>query len=284
MKKIPMMRKMRIALIMLMSVASLKADDCCPSLCNLFTCGDWAYQTRIGVYPTIWRSRGDVFLNTCDCTTSTAVTGSDLGELPKFSKFYKLPWIVGTQIQYSWWDCATLYGELNYFQASRKKTPQNTLSAINSQLAILLGTYRGISGYVGLRYNFSGACFCDNVLFFVGAKIGFIYRQNILAHQVTVAPSLAPSCACPSPFKRDFLKHGARISGGGNIGLEYLWCDRWSLVLTGEVVVSGGPKGNACVPLTDQEIVQLAGGANLEVQKIKTEISFPVTLGLKYDF
>ena len=55
-------------------------------------------------------------------------------------------------------------------------------------------------------------------------------------------------------------------------------------MLTGEVVVSGGPKGIACVPLTNSEIVALAGGSNLSVEKIKTEISFPVTLGVKYNF
>ena len=285
MKNIPMMSKVHTALMMLIFMASMRADDCCPSICNLFDCGNWSYQNRIGVYPTIWRERGHVFLNSCDCVTGNAVTGADLGELPKFNKFYNVPWIVGTQLQFSWNDCWRLYGELNYIQASHKKTPRNTVQALNSQLAIVFDTYRAISGYVGAMYNLGDwSCFCENGSFFIGAKIGFIYRENILARQVTLAPSLAPTCGCVSLFKRDFFKHGAKISGGANLGFEYGWCDRWSIVLMGEVVVSGGPKGNSCVPLTTAEIVQIAGGSNLGVTKVKTEISFPVTLGLKYDF
>lgn len=283
MKKNSILSRLYFVLILLVS-SGILADDCCPSICNLFNCGNWAYQVRGGVYPTLWHNRGHVFLNSCDCITGTAVTGTDLGELPKFNKFYKLPWIIGTQMQYSWNDCWNIYGELNYIQASRKNTPHNTVQAVNSQLVIVLDAYRAISGYVGTMYNFGNWCGCENFSFFVGAKVGLIYRENILARQVTVAANPVSTCACDSPFKRDFFRHGARISGGGNLGVIYGWCDCWSLVLTGEVVASGGPKGNRCVPLTDVEIVQLAGGSNLGVNKISTEISFPVTLGLKYDF
>jgi hypothetical protein len=282
MKKIPMMSKVFCVLGVLMSIASLRADDCCPSL---FDCGGcWSYQIRVGVYPTIWRSRPHLFLNSCDCATGAAVTGADLGELPKFNKFFKLPWIVSSQIIYDWNDCWSLYGELDYIQSRRKDELRNTVSAVNPALAIRLGTYRAISGYVGAKYNFHDWCGCDNFSFYLGAKIGFIYRQSTLAHQLTVAPTPAPACACPSPFKRDFFRHKAKISGGGSLWFVYGWCNCWSLVLMGEVVASGGPRGNACIPLTNTEVVQLAGGANLGLNKIKTEISFPVTLGLKYDF
>ena len=281
-----MISRLSILLIASLYATVVLADDCCRSICDILNCG-LSYQTRIGIYPTIWRNRSDVFLNSCDCISNTPGTGTNLGQLPKFNKFYKLPWIVGTQILYSWCDCVSLYGELNYIQAGHKKTALNTLTGVNTAFATRLGDYRAISAYVGVQYNFWDWCGCDNASFFVGAKIGFIHHGTILAHQVTVVtttPSTQASCICSDSFKRDFLKKSTKISGGANIGLDYCLCERLFLVLTGEVVVSGGPKGNACIPLLNTEIIQLAGGSSLAVNKIKTEISFPVTLGLKYNF
>lgn len=276
---------LKISRLSFLLVASLitsisLADDCCRSICDIFSCGSWAYQVRAGVYPTIWRSRGDVFLNSCDCVTNTAVTGANLGELPKFNKFFKLPFIVGTQLTYAWNDCFDAYLEFNFIQANHKKDAVNTVNAVNPALAIRLGHYRAVSGYVGLHYNFME--WCNSTIVFVGAKIGAIYRSNIYAH--TVTPLANVSCSCSESFRRIFFKHGTQISGGVNLGLDYCWCNNWSIVLIGEAVVSRGPKGTNCVPLTTQEIVSLAGGSALGVQRIKTEISFPVTLGLKYNF
>ena len=280
MKKIPMISRLSILLIASLCTSVALADDCCPSICDWFSCGSWGYQIRAGVYPTIWRNRGDVVLNSCDCITNTLATpGTNLGELPKFNKLFKMPFIVGTQLTYAWSDCSDLYFELNFIQASPKKGTFNTVTAINPALALRLGHYRAISGYVGAHYNFWQWCDCST--FFVGAKIGAIYRSNIHAHEVT-APEA--SCICSEPFKRVFFKHKVKISGGANIGVNYCWCDTWAIVLTGEVVVSGGPRGATCVPLLHSEVIALAGGSALGVSKIKTEISFPVTLGLKYNF
>ena len=279
MKKIPMISRLSIVLIASLCTSVALADNCCLPFANFFNCGTWSYQIRGGVYPTLWRDRGDVFLNSCDCITNTPVVGDNLGELPKFNKLFKLPFIIGTQLAYAWSDCSDLYFELNFIQAAPKKTGLNTLSAINSALAVRFGHYRAISGYVGAHYNFWQ--WCDAATLFVGAKIGAIYHYDINAHQVT-APKA--SCACNESFKRTFYKHATRISGGANVGIDYCWCEGWSLVLTGEVVVSGGPKGATCVALTNADIIVLAGGSALGVSKIKTEISFPVTLGVKYNF
>jgi hypothetical protein len=278
MKKIPMFSKIALMLIAGFSASSAIAGDCCVPFLNFFNCGTWSYQIRGGVYPTLWRNRGDVFLNSCDCISGSSTVGDNLGELPKFNKFFKLPFFIGTQLAYAWSECSDLYFEMNFIQGSPKKTAQNTLSEINPALLVRLGHYRAISGYVGAHYNFWQ--WCDAATLFVGAKIGAIYHSDINAHQV-IAPEAV--CGC-NEFKRTFYKHATRISGGANVGIDYCWCQGWSLVLTGEVVVSGGPKGVACVPLTNSEIVALAGGSNLSVEKIKTEISFPVTLGVKYNF
>lgn len=276
-----MMNWLPIGLVFSLIATNIVADNCRNFLCDLFECGSFAYQTRLGIYPTIWRDRGDVFLNSCNCVPGDTAAPITLGELPKFTNFYKLPWMVSTQLQYAWCGPISLYGELNYIQAGHKKTAINTAAALNSALAIRLSDYRAISLYVGILYN-GDLCWCDTMGYFVGAKIGFIHHSTIDAHQIAVELPVTASCVCTDVFKRNFLKKSNKISGGVSAGVDYCLCDRLSLVLTGEVVISGGPKGAACIPLLPSEIIQFAGGSNLSTSRIKTEISFPITLGLKY--
>lgn len=278
MKKILKISYCIYALIIALNISSISAFDCCNSALD---CGSWWLQGDVGVYPTLWRSRGDVFLNSCDCVPNVAATGVNLGEFPKFSKVFRVPWIVGVQLGYAWSECVAVYGELNYIQAKAKSTPFNAVVPVNTSLLIHLNKYSAVSGYVGARYYTTG-CWCDNVLLFVGAKIGFIHRANIQASSLTTP--VAVECGCPPVFKRDFFRHATKVSGGANIGIDYCWCNNWSLVLTAEVVASKGPRANTCISLTPTEIVQLGGGSSLAAASIKTEISFPVTFGLKYNF
>lgn len=282
MKKILKFRWVIAGLVLLLFTVPVFATNCCNFLCDLFDCGVLATQTRIGIYPTLWRSRGDLFINQCDCIPNTETLPSSLGELPKFSSLYKLPWIVSTQLQYAWCGPWSIYGELNYIQASNKRTTVNTISALNSAIALRLSDYRAISLYAGILYFVDNMCWCDNARLFLGAKIGFIHHSTIDARQVTVSTTPSSACVCADSFKRNFLKKSTKLSGGVSAGLDYCLCDRLSLVFTGEVVVSGGPKGIACIPLLDSEILQLTNGSSLATGRIKTEISFPVTLGLKY--
>jgi hypothetical protein len=278
MKKIFSRSRASIVLIIFLITNYTLANDCCN---DTFDCGSWWLQADAGVYPTLWRSRGDVFLNACDCATNVAAVGTNLGEFPKFSKAFKTPWIVGIQLGYAWSECIAFYGELNYIQAKAKSTAFNTVAPVNSSLLVRLNKYSAVSGYVGARY-YTNLCWCDALLFFIGAKLGFIHRANIQAS--SLASAAIVDCGCPSVFKRDIFRHATKISGGANIGFDYCWCNNWSLVLTAEVVASKGPRGNSCVSLTTAEIVQLSGGGSLAVGSVKTEISFPVTFGLKYNF
>lgn len=265
MKKIPIPKKILLGLAFLLS-SGLALADCCPDYeCNVpLNCGCFGLQFQGGVYPTIWNGRGDYFSGLCnDC-------GFDLGELPKFSKFFGTPWIIGGQLHYAWSDHWDIYGELNYIQAGKKSTAVTTV--LDPNIAILLGKYKAVSGYVGLRYY---SCrWCDTTSLFVGAKIGFLHHRSINAHQLVGG--------VPSSDDRDFFRSNTSISGGANIGIDYLWCDCWSLVLTAEVVASKGPRGNACVQLTQAEDIQV--GTALLISNVKTEVSFPITLGVRYNF
>ncbi|CAN5162506.1 hypothetical protein BH09DEP1_BH09DEP1_1470 [soil metagenome] len=266
-------------LFMLLITSLASASDCCNPLTSMFECGTWAYQFRGGVYPTLWSKRGDILLEACDCVTNVAAESINLGKIRKFNDYFKIPFIVGTQLIYRWSDCFSGYFEINFIQAVPKKTARNTEEVANEQLAIRFGHYRATSGYLGAYYDV--ARFCNESTLFVGAKIGAIYHSNIYAHQVVATPEV--NCICEESFRRTFFKHGVRISGGVNVGVDYKWCDCWSVALMGEAVISGGPKGT-CAPLLNSEILALLGGSALSSHTIKTEVSFPVTLGLIYNF
>lgn len=250
-------------------------EDCCG--------GCWGLQIQAGVYPTIWNKRGDLLLNACDCASETVgLTPVDLGAFPKFSSIFGLPWIVGGQLTYDWSEHFTLYGELNYIQANRKKN-HPVLSTVNPALSLGFGHYRAVSGYFGIRY-YTCPLFCDTTQLFIGGKVGFLSRANIHARSLATITEIPASCsACDLVIKRDFFRHRTDVSGGVNFGADFLFCNSWSFVITGEVVATRGPRSN-CIALTDPEIFALAGGSFLSSPRIKTEISFPVTFGLKYHF
>lgn len=267
MNKIPIHKKLSLALMLLLSSA-LSFADCCPDYeCTApLNCGCFGLEVQGGVYPTIWTGRGHFFSGICSDGCFL-----DLGQLPKFSKFFGTPWIIGGQLHYAWSDHWDIYGEVNYIQAGRKSTPVAT--SLDPNIAILLGKYKTISGYAGLRY-YSCRWWCDTTSVFVGAKIGALNHRSIHTRQLV--------SGVESSGDRDFFRSKTSISGGANIGIDYLWCNCWSLVLTGEVVASKGPRGNECFALTPAENIQV--GTALYISNIKTEVSFPVTLGLRYNF
>ena len=97
-------------------------DSCCRQYecgCNPLYCGAWDLQVQVGVNPILWRNRGPVVgINCGQSTTSPVVPLFDT--LPKFSKFFKTPWLVGGQVGYALSDNTRVYLEFDYSQAKAK--------------------------------------------------------------------------------------------------------------------------------------------------------------------
>jgi hypothetical protein len=255
--------------------------DCCTRQyecgCNPLYCGAWDLQVQGGVSPILWRHRGPItgvrtVDNSCELVTL-------FGNTPRFNKLHKVPWIVGGQVGYAMSDNSRVYVEFNYSQAKGKNTV-----ALNSDFTTPAAVftfsgdkYKLFDGYVGARYYFDR--WCDSVSFFVGGKVGFTHhkKQNLnLVIQFTdltevTLPEISP-----------FYSSNTVIAGGGHIGLDYCICGNWSLVLTGEVVASCGPRAIGALTLPD--LAGLADFTNLLFSSVGSELRFPVTLALRYSF
>ena len=262
-------------------VGSMKADyangddygrsnyecGCCP----LNECS-WGLQVDAGVRPILWRNRGD-FL-TVNCLATTVI--NDLGQLPKFSKLFRVPWQVGGQVGYAF-SCNTfVYAEFNYAQ-SRLKC-DDFVRIGTSSLVLSLDKYKLYEAYVGARYYW-GRWWCDRVAFFLGGKIGFIHHKGVSTGSFTNTSD--GSGVIPV---NDFFRKQTRVAGGGNIGLDILLCGNWSFVITAEVVATCGPTGVNALALSTIDSTMLNSAGALFIPGVSTELAFPVTFGIRYNF
>jgi hypothetical protein len=255
-------------------------DDCCPRQyecgCNPLYCGAWDLQIQAGVNPILWRNRGPITAINCNPNLSSAVV-TVFNQVPKFNKFFKTPWVVGGQVGYALSDNTRIYLEFDYSQAKRK---ENVLINSDSTPTIAVTfnweKYKLFEGYVGARYYWDR--WCDRASFFLGGKVGFTrHRKNNLTLLIAI-PSFTPvSLPAAETFRRNTI-----LSGGFNLGLDYCVCGNWSIVLTGEVVASCGPRGVGVLLLPTVE--GLAGFRSLVTGEIGTELRFPVTLAVRYSF
>ncbi len=270
------------------SNSSCEYNECC-SCFNL--------QVQAGIAPIIWSQRNTFSAISCNaslgCPNSTVGPVVPLFEMPKFNNLYKLPWTVGGLIGYNLTDCFEVYVAANYRQANAKNDftvqPTITLPLFVARPQFVfnsLSKYRFYDFYVGGRYYFN-PCWCSCASFFLGGQIGLVHHKEVNFRLIT--SSLSNACA--ATFTSDSLVlFGKRtnVAGGGNLGLQYCWCDCVTFVLTAEVIATCGPCANitniafaGCV--ADQVLPELrplgfiVGGSS-------TQIFFPITLGLKYSF
>lgn len=271
-------------------------DDCCePSCCErVYDCGDplncgsLNFWVRAGVAPTIWRDRGDFSLVSCNGLAagqdSTIVT---LFELPKFSKFFKTPWIIGGQIGYAVTDCMEFYLEANYRKANHKKFVISDVAIPNDTLTVTFlfdDGYRAVDAYAGARYYW-GRCWCDKLAWFLGGKFGLVHRQEVdfdfsLAQEICVV-----GAPLESRNSVPFFYRSTSPSVGLNFGLDWCWGCGWSFMFMAEVVATCGPKSNDNIVIANNcSQLPLLNPSNIIIGHIGTEIFFPITFGVKYSF
>ena len=254
------------------------AASCYECGCNPLYCGAFDIQFQGGVDPILWRQRGSFAV--VDCTLPPAAPAySVLFDTPKFSTFFKTPWIVGGQVGYAWSDNVRVYGEFNYAQAKAKSAIAIAVTnpAIGTETyGLTLSKYSVFDAYAGVRYYFDR--WCDRLSFFVGGKIGFAHHKtiNLTAASVTVPPAAAvPFVTAAVPF---YLRNNI-VSGGANVGFDVCFCGNFSFVVTGEIVASCALRGS-------RAIVPAVGtiGTNFLVGGSGNELRFPVTAAIRYSF
>jgi hypothetical protein len=274
--------------------SSCGANQCREQNYDCNSCGCFDIEVRAGVAPTIWSDRGLVQAVSCNALAIPGFNRSivDLFKLPKFSKFFHVPWIVGVHLGYEVSPCFETYIEFNYRQARGRTFELIGRDAITIPNDVLNVTftfndkYRAFDAYIGARYYWTWDwCWCNEVDVFLGGKFGLVHRKKVdFAYNFSSASCVSETAltsAC-TPF----FFASTRPAAGLNIGAEWcLGCGFW-LVLTGEVVATCGPKNNDNIAAINAgcNVLPSILPSNLIIGHIGTEIFFPITLGLKYSF
>ena len=202
------------------------------------------------------------------------VTPAGIGgffRVPKLDDLAHLPWQVGGEIDWNASEHVQLFLEGNYQRASGKTL--NVFSAPGFNVVEGFKAYKNAGVYLGTRLY---PCrICCNFLPFVGFKAGVVYQSDLLCNLFFNGTLVAGS-----PF--EFQKSQWVPSVGGQIGFDYEFFCRWSLVFTAEAVVTQGLRSNHDVVFRDT--AQTGGITNAVTGDTGKVISFPVTLGLRYKF
>ena len=258
---------------------SCYANNCYECGCNPLYCGAFDLQFQAGVAPIVWSHRGLLSFIICN-DPSTPQPGVnpvvDLFNVPRFSKFFHVPWIVGGQIGYALSDNVRTYLEFDYVQASRKSDVSITSVIAIPETTIIFNPskYQLFDAFIGARYYFDR--WCDSLSLFLGFKAGLVHHKSISVNS-TITP---PDPAVVLTSDENFFNNNTRPAGGLNIGLDYCYCGNLSFVLTAELVASCGPRSNSIIPL----VYSVVSANTLLVGSTGTELRFPITAGIRYSF
>ena len=255
-------------------------EDRCSSNCYecrcepLYECS-WGVQLQGGVRPILWHQRDHFF--TVNCLSTTVL--NDLGELPKFSKLYHVPWQIGGQVSYATSCNTNLFVEFNYASARAK---HNNIALGTSGLSLDASRYKLYDAYFGARYYFD-RWFCNRVSFFLGGKIGLVHHKSVDASSAFGTNGVL----CYPDFEASdygFFRKNTVFAGGGHVGFDICLSGDWLFVITGEVVANSGPRqiGSSSICSFDAAILNDANA--LLLPAIGNELAFPVTFGIKYNF
>jgi hypothetical protein len=272
----------KLSLLMLIAASTLQANFFCrENRCrqdfecsvNPLECGSIGVQLQGGVYPIIWNKRSNTSLLNCTGLSTNPVIISSLGSLPKYSNLYKVSWVIGGQASYALSCNTNVFVEFNYAQSSGSKC--TFCNSLNNPFNLMLSKYKLYNGYVGARYYFDR--WCDRVSLFIGPKVGFVHHKKVNFD------SLALSTVTTDYTTRVFFRSNTVVSGGGQIGLDICGWSGFNFVITGEVVAACGPRAVDTIALSTADAVVLTGQV-LFPGHVQTELAFPVTVGVKYNF
>lgn len=255
-----------------------ESDECCSSWCcdYLAPC-DWSIQVQGGVNPIVWTHRND------ECCINGA-------ELPSFFHTQNVPWIVGGKLGYNLSECVEVYVEGDYTQANGKHCESFTVDcsqSVNgtSSFVSKVGKYKAFGVWGGARYYFGSnylnfcSCFIERAAFFIGMQVGFVHHHSL---GVALTATNVNTGAVTGPFETTMFLKGNTISAGGNVGIDFAVNDCFSVVFTVEFLGNGAAKNCpiSCLPNP------LPGNNSntISVGRYGTEIWFPITGGLKYNF
>lgn len=274
-------------------------NDCCPTDCcePVYDCGDPLNPCSVdfaffaGVAPSIWTSRGDFSLVSCNALAAVPPAPDvviPLFEMPRFNKLFHVPWIVGGQIGYAITCNFEVFLQVDYRQASTRNPFVVTGVTIPNDVVNITWNirdrYRAFDAFIGARYYW-GRWWCDRIAFFLGGQFGLVHRKNI-NFDATVTSTLCPGSAALTITNAGLFLRNTVPAAGFNIGIDWCFGCGWSGILMIDIVGACGPRSNMFVTGLNTGCNQLPSELpkDVIVGGIGTEVFFPVVIGVKYSF
>lgn len=241
--------------------------ECCYSqdVCGpLVPCG-LSLQVKGGWAPTHYTSQGPIWLTDPIARPPIVYT---LFNNPRFKDQFNSPWEVGGEVAWNASEHVQFFAEGVYLKASGRTY---SVSASGFNANITTSDYETYGGYIGSRYYFN-QMWC---LFspFVGGKFG-ILEQSKVNYSLSLGEFFLQ--------KSIYYQSQWVPSGGIQIGFDTAISDCLTIVFTAEAIVTQGLKNERNSEIVNPAIV--AGLTNVSVGETGKLVSFPITLGLKYNF
>lgn len=228
-------------------------------------CHHFGIQLKGGIAPAHYTHLGPVWLTIPGLLPTPVITVSTTA---KFRHQFKMPYEIGAEIE---WNASNhvqffLEGVYNRGKGKYDQFSAGTFSSVQEQTS----PYKTWGTYLGTRYFFN-RCFCD-IAPFLGVKAGLV-RQKQVNYDLTLEGVFIGNF--PYYFSQ------TAVSGGLQAGLNWEICGGWSLELIAEVVATQGLKNNR-----NNVFVPPAVGilTNVNIGETGKVVSFPITLGVRYEF
>ncbi len=258
-----------------------------------FDCALDGLELRAGIAPTVWLSRASFLAVSCNATSMLGLPNPviPLFQMPRFRQVFSVPWFLSGRVMYQANDEIEWYLEAEYHQAQPRTFTLSDLIIPNIDtifFSLKPSSYKVFGCSVGARvYCHDWYTRCADIEVFFGGKLGFVHHFKTQFVFTTASLTVPP----PAPFVSDSLvlfKSNTVPAAGLNIGCTGDFKCGWAWIITAEFVVTGGPRANANIPFdySTQSVVinPVLAPNNFIIGSIGTEIFFPITLGLKYNF
>ncbi len=243
------------------------------------TCGSFDIAVHGGIAPIIWNDVKKTRNIEID-----PVRILKLIDVPKFDTIYHLPWTVGGQLGYAFTDFLRFYFELNYLQADPKSTTDTRFFSLSEQLPLGSTVNFGFERFRLYEIYFGTQLYShrwlDRVSFFAGTKIGLTRHYRINFTLGSFIPGNPPALFINKTNRVPFFLSSMSVSAGINAGFDVDLGHNLSLVFMGEIVASQGPETNSPIVVGTGDVNQLI----MLPTTFRTEVRFPITVGLRYSF
>lgn len=244
--------------------------DTCYSSTPLNECA-WSISIRGGIAPTAWLNRGDAYI----VIPASVPPVISIGRVKSYNDLFDLPWVAGLELAYNSTGNTQVFVEGVFRSSPNKNSIKRTVEGATPVVVTeRMDDAKTWFGYLGARQYFNRDWICDSVAPYIGFKAGFVHHDKIRMKFFE-----------NSDKKGSFTLFEATtgVSAGVFLGLDCALMESLSLQLQGDLLVSQAIQGKRNIPLpvisNDNRVV-----TNIIAGRVNSEVSFPITVALRYSF